>query len=261
MPTNKLFENLTDRQFGRLTVKEYVRPKYPDKRSKGHQWLCVCKCGNETIVLGGGLKSGNTTSCGCYQKEIVHNRIIDLTNKVYGKLTVIKLDCIKSGQPYWICKCECGNEKSIAGVSLREGNTNSCGCKQGNFVHGLWGTPEYRKLRRSNPVIRLQHNVSVSVRDAIKERGGRKGGKTFDNLPYTVEELKSHIESLWESWMNWDNYGGPNDSKEKSWQIDHIVPHSKFTYKSLDDIVFQECWALSNLRPLEKIENIRKNNR
>jgi hypothetical protein len=263
IPNNKLFENLIGKQFGRLTVKEYASPKYPTAKTKGHQWLCKCQCGNEKIILGGSLKKGQTTSCGCQQKEIMRSRLIDLTGNTYGKLIVIKLDWIKSGQPYWTCKCECGNEKSVAGVSLRENKTNSCGCAQkfGNFIHGLWGTPEYRKLRMSNPVIRLQHNVSTSVRDAIRERDGRKSGKTFDHLPYTVEELKFHIESLWESWMNWDNYGGANNSKNKSWQIDHIIPHSKFPYKSFDDILFQECWALSNLRPLEKIENIRKNNR
>lgn len=30
------------------------------------QWLCRCKCGNEVVVLGKHLRSGNTKSCGCY---------------------------------------------------------------------------------------------------------------------------------------------------------------------------------------------------
>jgi len=32
-------------------------------------------------------------------------------------------------------------------------------------------------------------------------------------------------------------------------------------YTSLDDKLFQECWALSNLQPLEKIANVKKGNR
>ena len=29
-------------------------------------WKCKCKCGNEIIVSGKCLRSGNTKSCGCY---------------------------------------------------------------------------------------------------------------------------------------------------------------------------------------------------
>lgn len=29
---------------------------------------------------------------------------------------------------YWMCKCECGKEKAIGGVSLKNGDTISCGC-------------------------------------------------------------------------------------------------------------------------------------
>ena len=35
----------------------------------GVKWLCGCSCGNETIVSTKSLKSGNTQSCGCLQKE------------------------------------------------------------------------------------------------------------------------------------------------------------------------------------------------
>jgi hypothetical protein len=262
IPKTKNFENLTNQQFGKLTVIDYIGSKWPEKRTKGHQWLCRCECGNEKIILGSSLKSGNTTSCGCYQKEMMHQRIINLTGIEYGKLTVIKYEYIKHSQPYWLCKCECGNEKIIAGTSLRFNRTKSCGCMQkfGNFKHGLSSNKKlYRKYRFQNPVVKLQHNVSTSVRDGIRERNGKKSGKTFQYLSYTTKELKDHLESLFEPWMNWDNYGGRNDSEEMTWHIDHIIPHSKFQYKSLDDPLFKECWALSNLRPLEKIKNITKN--
>lgn len=34
-------------------------------------WLCRCKCGNEVTVRSSCLKSGRTTSCGCYNRERV----------------------------------------------------------------------------------------------------------------------------------------------------------------------------------------------
>ena len=44
-------------------------------------WLCKCDCGNEIIVQGWHLRSGNTTSCGCYHSEICKNRKL-ITNKM-----------------------------------------------------------------------------------------------------------------------------------------------------------------------------------
>lgn len=59
--------DLVGKRFGNLVVKEraanYVSPS-------GHpevQWLCLCDCGNETIVYGNYLRSGHTKSCGCQQ--------------------------------------------------------------------------------------------------------------------------------------------------------------------------------------------------
>lgn len=48
-------------------------------------------------------------------------KMIDLTNKKYGKLTVINLTDERglSGQIYWECKCDCGNIHVTSGESLR----------------------------------------------------------------------------------------------------------------------------------------------
>lgn len=57
-------------------------------------------------------------------------KLIDLTGKRYGKLTVLELVGKKnnSKEYYWKCKCDCGNICEVQGVSLRSGNTKSCGC-------------------------------------------------------------------------------------------------------------------------------------
>jgi hypothetical protein len=33
------------------------------------QWLCLCDCGNESVVRGSLLRDGHTKSCGCIQKD------------------------------------------------------------------------------------------------------------------------------------------------------------------------------------------------
>lgn len=57
-------------------------------------------------------------------------KLIDLTGQKFGKLTVLEhLGRINgSKEHYWKCQCECGQETSVKGNSLRSGNTKSCGC-------------------------------------------------------------------------------------------------------------------------------------
>ena len=118
--------------------------------------------------------------------------------------------------------------------------------------------PDYEADRRANdPLYRLRKDVSCSVFKALRARGERKGGRTFEHLPYTPHQLKEHLESQFEDWMTWDNWGMIG-GVEKSWNIDHIYPHSKFQYESVEDEEFKMCWSLKNLRPLEATENVSK---
>ena len=57
--------DLTGKRFGRLVVIE--RHPMNSKQNKP-RWVCICDCGNTTIVGGCELRSGNTSSCGCKQR-------------------------------------------------------------------------------------------------------------------------------------------------------------------------------------------------
>ena len=53
---------------------------------------------------------------------------VNMLNKRFGNLVVLK-EVDKSYNGYiYKCKCDCGNEVSVLGSSLRSGNTKSCGC-------------------------------------------------------------------------------------------------------------------------------------
>ena len=102
------------------------------------QWLCQCKCGNTTVVLGKRLRSGNTKSCGCYQKERAAQanmeRVGSLVGKKFGKLTVIRENGFithasgKRSRIYY-CECDCGNIVPTAQHQyLAYGDLTSCGC-------------------------------------------------------------------------------------------------------------------------------------
>lgn len=75
-----------------------------------------------------------------YVKEMgLAREIPDLTEQVFGKLTVIELDQESSGRRKWICKCSCGNTVSVREYNLKSGNTKSCGCtrKEKSSVRNL----------------------------------------------------------------------------------------------------------------------------
>ena len=109
---------------------------------------------------------------------------------------------------------------------------------------------EKRRLQRT-PVKLLQDGVRARLSNAIKNRGFSKDSTTEVTLGCSWEEFVVHIERQFLPGMTWGN--------RSKWHIDHIVPRSSFSYSSPEDDDFRACWALTNLRPLWAIENIRKN--
>lgn len=72
-------------------------------------------------------------------------RLIDLTGKHFGMLTVIERRGSRPNgvgtTPMWLAKCDCGGEVLTSGPRLRGKQTRSCGCLL--RPHGKYGTPEY----------------------------------------------------------------------------------------------------------------------
>ena len=54
----------------------------------------------------------------------------DLTGRRYGRLTVCReiKQAAKSRRHYWLCRCDCGKEKTVEESHLKTGHTKSCGC-------------------------------------------------------------------------------------------------------------------------------------
>lgn len=81
-------------------------------------------------------------------------RLVDLTGKKFGRLTVLHRAKNKKEKVAWLCKCSCGNEIEINSESLKRGLTKSCGCLRSELSrdrrkthgHTLFGeeTPEYK---------------------------------------------------------------------------------------------------------------------
>lgn len=138
----KMVRDLTGMKFGRLKVISF-------KGIENHKaiWNCECQCGNNISVIGRSLVCGNTSSCGCYQRDIAgkHN-FIDLTGKVFGRLTV--LERVKNYKPkgtFYKCKCECGKEIIVGSGNLKNGTTKSCGCLKKELVRSQFSRHKHSK--------------------------------------------------------------------------------------------------------------------
>ena len=105
----------------------------------------------------------------------------------------------------------------------------------------------YKKNRRNNDnLYKLSENIRASIRGMINKNGFKKKTTTETILGCSFEEFKVHIESQWESWMTWDNYGLYNGELNYGWDIDHIIPSSSALTE--DDVYKLNHYT--NLKPL-----------
>ena len=136
LPYNQ--KDLTGQKFGRLTVLRLV--PNPSVGPRATIWECKCDCGNIRYLEGYDLRSGNTTSCGCYQKEQRFTRPFqDLSGQKFGRLTLLYPLPKQpySTRRYYHCKCDCGKEVDVAISDIKSGRTTSCGCYLKEVSHRL----------------------------------------------------------------------------------------------------------------------------
>jgi hypothetical protein len=119
--------------------------------------------------------------------------------------------------------------------------------KKKNWENILEKHKQYNKNRyHTDPLHRFKHNLRSRTYKSFKSKSWIKGGGTEKLLGCDWETAMKHIESQFESWMNWDNHG--------EWHIDHIIPLS--SAKTKEEMI--KLCHYTNLQPLLAEENISK---
>lgn len=121
-----------------------------------------------------------------------------------------------------------------------------------------------RQKLKTDMSFKLRRTLSSAVYIALKRNSSAKNNVSILKfLPYSMQELKEHLEKQFESWMNWNNWTNYNpktwkdeDQTTWTWNIDHIIPQCDLKYTSMNEENFFKCWALSNLRPYNAKLNI-----
>jgi len=141
---------------------------------------------------------------------------IRMIGKRIGRLVVIaetdRRD--KNGTIYYLCKCDCGNEKLICGKGLRHTNTVSCGCY--NLEKHKKDNPDYKHpLYRDYMSIKERCN---NPNDKAYKNYGARGIKIVDewNTFSTFKEWalsNGYQQGLWIDRINNDGNYGPDNCR------------------------------------------------
>ena len=102
------------------------------------------------------------------------------------------------------------------------------------------------------------YRISLTLRKSVCRYVKQKSARTFDLIGCSPEELRQHLESLWQEGMSWDNYGTYVKDGPMTWHIDHIIPCDSFDLTNETEQA--ECFNYENLQPLWAVDNIRKSN-
>lgn len=106
---------------------------------------------------------------------------------------------------------------------------------------------EYEKIRiKTDKIFLLRRRIKCNISGSIKRQNHNKTSKTEDILGCSFEEFKKYIESKFELWMTWENYGLYNGELNYGWDLDHIIPIA--SAKSEEDVIKLNHYT--NFQPL-----------
>lgn len=96
------------------------------------------------------------------------------------------------------------------------------------------------------------YQLSKALRDRLRKaiQIDQKTGSAVNDLGCSIADLKKHLESKFDSEMNWNNYGF------NGWHIDHIKPLNTFNLSNNEEL--KKACHYSNLQPLWAIDNLKK---
>jgi hypothetical protein len=138
-------------------------------------------------------------------------KIVDMIGQRFGEWEVICLTEHPNPKPnnnpaYWLCKCSCGTEKAVCGISLRNGSSTSCGCnrKYNRLIHGETGSRLF------------------SIWNSMRDRGLSLTRKNYEHV--TLDE-------------NWNDYTvfkewALNNGYNETLSIDRINSNSGYSPKN-----------------------------
>lgn len=197
--------DLSGQIFGRLTV-----ITEGGRSSNGRvKWLCVCECGNEKEIDNGSLKKGVSTSCGCYNKELLSLRKVHGAGQTveYKAWSEIKRRCFNQkrngyesygGRGITVCERWLNSfEKFLEDMGLRPSKLHSVDRIDNNLnyepTNCKWST-----RAEQNRNTRRNINVTINGETKVLKDWADAFGLEYDKVKNRVRRLNWSIEEALE---------------------------------------------------------------
>jgi hypothetical protein len=90
----------TKKRYGRLKVIAFAGL---NRRGEA-RWLCACKCGKRSVVVGSNLRSGHSTSCGCSREaaKFRHGHCVLRRSRTYQSWYAMLQRCTNPNTHEWM---------------------------------------------------------------------------------------------------------------------------------------------------------------
>lgn len=104
-------------------------------------------------------------------------KLVNLSGHKFFRWTVIcQADSVKK-ETHWLCRCDCGQSRSVSGKNLVNGKTKSCGCwnaevlknNKNAFIHGFYASHK----REMSSYLNMIYRCTVKTHKSWQDYGGR----------------------------------------------------------------------------------------
>ena len=165
----------------------------------------ICKELKETWRAN--LLQGKLKSCGCSQRrkrEWQPHKFLDLSGQTFGDLYVIQRDLSNIKRVNFLCKCKCGETKSIFSHYLTSGKSRTCGCSKyltGSRSNSWKGCGDitghhFAHIRNQAKIRSLEFNLTIEYLWELFKNQNQKCNLTDLPLSFVSNKIQSRTASL-----------------------------------------------------------------
>ena len=150
-------------------------------------------------------------------------RSIDRAGQRFGRLVVVRRTTpppnthVKA--TYWLCRCDCGVEKTIQVSALRSGGTQSCGCLHREGVAALG------RLRKGCPMPKGADSASHKhgyTRTPTYSTWSAMYTRCFNSKSISYKDYGAKGITICERWRTFENFFADMGEKPRGLSIDRI---------------------------------------
>lgn len=154
-----------------------------------------CDCGNVTTINYSNFFGGKIKSCGCYRNT--HKLTNIQLGDRYGRLTIMEIlendmtIIAKKRRRMVVCKCDCGNVKTIRHHDLSMGKTKSCGC----FTIDWFTSKDITYQLNYRRLYQKHYKVKIGQGNHIHHIDGNRENNDPNNLLEVTQEEHTWIHT------------------------------------------------------------------